>query len=262
MPRLNLPVKARSEGEVSCSGKPRPFPTSRPGFRQFLFLAGIGIFGALLEAAAQEGPKGDSGVFEIRSAERRVGTESFKIIPSGSGWEATGELQLEAAGGPEILESCTLRLNTGFYPTAYERRQKSPKKGEIVAQFEPSQTTLVSRTEEGDQEQVFFLPQDHLAVLDTNFFHHYWLLLRQYDSAQAGAQPFNIFIPQEATPGTLSLELQGKENEVPGGVKREVNHFQLTTEELKIEIWATPEGEIERIWIPQAGLEVVRQHTR
>jgi hypothetical protein len=38
-----------------------------------------------------------------------------------------------------------------------------------------------------------------------------------------------------------------------------LNRFQAVTDELEIEIWATPEGAIQRISIPQANLEVVRQ---
>ena len=214
---------------------------------------------ASAQTRAQTGGAPDSGVFEILAAQRRVGTERFQIRQSGAGWEATGQLQLEAPGGAKVEETSTLRLNATLRPTAYERAQKSPLSAKLQAQIGTSETMLVSTAGEEPVEQVFYLPENDLVVLDTNFFHHFSVLLRMYDQAKGGVQPFNVFIPQEALPGTINLQYLGKENVTVGRATKELEHYQAATDEHEIEIWATPEAAIHRISIPGASLEVLRQ---
>ena len=188
----------------------------------------------------------------------RVGTEKFQIRRSGSGWEATGELQLDS-GGAKVVETSSLRLDGALHPASYERAQKSPRSGKLAVQFGATETTLVTTTDGEPDEQVFYLPANNLAVLDTNFFHHFALLLRLYDRARGGAQPFNVFIPQEALPGTINLQLVANETVSVGQENKQLDHFQAVTEEVQIEIWATPDGAMQRLSIPQAKLEVVRE---
>ncbi len=230
-----------------------PFP--RAGL--FLVLFSIVLWGGA-PAHSQNAPT-DIGSFSILSGQRQIGTEKFKITTAASGLEATGEIQVDIPGAPRTSETCSLKTDGKLQPVSYERQQRAPKKGNITAEFSPSQTKLASKTETGTEDRIFYLPDNHLVVLDTNFFHHYAILLRQYDGSQPSPQHFNVFIPQEAVPGTITLNLVGKENQTVGKTARELNHFQAATEEVKIDIWATPQAEIYRISIPQANLEVVRQ---
>lgn len=210
-------------------------------------------------AAAQTGPNTESGVFLIRSGDRRIGTERFLIRRVSSGWEAQGELQLDLPGGARTSETSFLRTDGKWKPTSYERQQQSPKKGNLTVEFRAVETKLLSKTDTGTQEQIFYLPDHDLVVLDTNFFHQYALLLRQYDASRSGPQNFSVFVPQEATPAMINLTRIGKENLRINDVPLELDHFQAATEDIKIEIWATEEGEIQRLEIPQARLEIVRQ---
>ena len=204
-------------------------------------------------------PAPDRGIFEILSAKNKVGTERFEIKTIESGWEASGELQLQGPGGAKVSETSTLRLDAKLHPSRYERVQKSPNSGKLSAQFGATETLLEMTDDDEPFQQVFYLPPNDLVVLDTNFFHHFALLLRLYDRAKGMAQAFNVFIPQEALPGTINLLFVAKESITVGQSARELDHFQAVTDELQIEIWATPEGAIQRISIPQADLEVVRQ---
>jgi hypothetical protein len=210
-------------------------------------------------AVAQTGPATESGVFLIRTGGRNIGTERFQIRQVATGWEATGELQLEVPGGTRVTETCTLRVDATWKPASYQREQQSPRKGSLTANFLPEGTQLTAKTDTDAQEQIFLLPERDLVVLDTNFFHQYGLLLRQYDVARPGPQNFHVFVPQEATPSTISVVLLGKESLAINGASAELNHFQASTEDIKIEIWATDQREIRRIEIPQATLEIVRQ---
>ncbi|OFW13994.1 MAG: hypothetical protein A3H27_12150 [Acidobacteria bacterium RIFCSPLOWO2_02_FULL_59_13] len=210
-------------------------------------------------AVSQRGPATESGVFSVFSGNQQIGSEKFTITRTDTGIEAAGEIQLEPPGGPAISESTLLRLDPQLQPSFYERRQKSPRQGTLTAQFGPSETTLVASTEAGTDHRIFYLPSSRLAVLDTNFFHHYSILLRQYEAGQGDAQSFNVFIPQEALPGTVSLLRKGRENQTVGRQTLDLDHFQVVSDEMTIDLWATAEGEIQRISIPQANLEILRQ---
>lgn len=213
----------------------------------------------ITEASAQTARIPDSGTFAIISQQQRVGTEKFRIAFTASGAEATGELDVQAAGsGGKVSETSELKMDSALKPLSYQRTQKAPKKGSIAVEFSAKQTKLVAKGEQINGDELFFLPEN-VVVLDTNFFHHYAVLLRQYRPEQAGPQTFNVFIPQEATPGTITLELKGKENVTVGNAARELNRFEASTEEVKMDIWVAPDGQIFRIAIPQASLEVVRQ---
>ena len=209
--------------------------------------------------AAGDSAPSDSGVLVILSQGRKVGTERFKIAPSASGLEATGELDVEMPGSTRASETCTLKLDAKLHPVSYVRQQRSPKKGSLNVDFGSPATTLTTNIGGEDEEQDFFLSAEHLAVLDTNFFHHYELLLRQYDIIKNGSQVFNVFVPQEATPATISVEFVAVDNLTVGKTARKLNHFAAQTDEAKIDLWAGPDGEIYRMSIPQANLEILRQ---
>jgi len=260
-----LAIRLAESSRRSASLRPPSIDGSRgtrlrPGLLLILLLGWPAWFSG---AAAQESaalPAPDTGVFEILSSGQRVGIEKFSIRPNESGWVVTGELQLQAPGGGRVSETSSLTLNRSLHPTLYERIQKSPMEAKLAVQFGPTETILeMTAGEAPPYQQIFLLPRDQLAVLDTNFFHHFALLLRLYDRARGMAQPLNVFIPQEALPGVVNLQYLDR-GPLPGGQSAaELDHFQVVTDELQIEIWATTEGAIQRISIPQANLEVVRQ---
>jgi hypothetical protein len=209
--------------------------------------------------SAPGSPSSEAGVFAIRANGNSIGTERFQIRQSDADWEATGELRLQVPGGPQVSETSTLRLGPNWKPARYERRQVTPRKGTLTAEFAPEGTLLTSNTEAGSQDQLFLLPADALVVLDTNFFHHYALLLRQFDTARTGTQSFNVFVPQEATPSIIRVILVGQETLPIQGAPVALQHFRVATEDIQLEIWTTDRREIQRIEIPQANLEIVRQ---
>ena len=232
----------------------------RPAIILLWLLAWPAGFPAVSAQESAPLPAADIGVFDILFENKRIGTEKFEIRPNAGGWVVTGKLQLQAPGGGRVSETSSLTLNTAPYPTYYERIQDSPSEGKLVVQFGPAETVLEMTVGEGEPyQQIFYLPRTDLAVLDTNFFHHFALLLQLYDYDRGMAQPLNVFIPQEALPGIVNLQYLSREPVASGQDTVELNHFQAVTDELEIEIWATPEGAIQRISIPQALLEVVRQ---
>lgn len=192
----------------------------------------------------------DSGTFEIRANGKVVGTEKFKIARDGASWDSSAELALQA-GEAKSDERASLRLNSLMRPESYLRDQKSPNLASLAVRFGEKETSLVATSGKESNEQIFFLPQGFLIILDTNFFHHYTLLLRQYARSQGGEQAFNVFIPQEALPGAVSLTHVSKagDNDL----------WKVTTDEIEMEIVARESGAIQKITIPSAGLEITRK---
>lgn len=244
-------------------GRRLPLPRSRmscPHFPALLVALLLLIpVGAGPGYARGDAPSADSGDFVILSGQRRIGTEKFKITPTASGLELSGEIQVNMPGSPRVSETALLKLDRNLRPLSYERQQKAPKKGSIAVQFGSPETRLVTKTDAGTGKRVFYLPRSRLVVLDTNFFHQYTVLLREYDVSRGGTQQFNVFVPQEATPGTISLALEGRESLQIGKSSREMNHYRAVTDAIRMDIWATPQGQIYRISAPDAKLEVVRQ---
>jgi hypothetical protein len=247
--------RPRRTAAAAKGGVPRALLCSFFAASAFLSLAE-----PLLSQDASQSGTADSGVFEIFASNNPIGTESFRIQRSDSGWQVSSELQLDTGGGKKASESATLVLDAALRPVSYLRKQQAPLTGELSVQFGTSETTLIATAGGSEpQEQVFYLPANDLVVLDTNFFHQYTLLLRMYNRETAGAQPFHVFIPQEALPGTISLQYGGREAVGTGRQAADLDHYQAVTDELQIEIWATPQGAIQRLSIPQANLDVVRR---
>src|SRR5262249_57903091 len=61
-----------------------------------------------------------------------------------------------------------------------------------------------------EQNMTFNTPM--VAVLDNNLYYQYGVLARVYDWAKGGSQNFPVLIPQELTPGTISIESAGQQS--------------------------------------------------
>ncbi len=193
----------------------------------------------------------DRGVFHINSNGREIGLERFEIAPSPEGVRATGELQISVEGVGRMNESSVLVLRRGLEPTSYERHQKSPKRASATVVFGPEKAAAQYRRPEGDtQDMEFFVPKN-VVVLDTNFFHHYTFLVRQYDFVKGGPQHMNVLVPQEASPGMIRLEYTGMDQ----SLRKLVAH----TDELQIEIWVDEAGRVMKLVVPAAKVEVIRE---
>lgn len=193
----------------------------------------------------------DRGVFHINADGRQIGTERFEIAPSPEGIRATAELSLTADNAARTQETAVLILRRGVEPASYERVQRSPKRGSASLTFGPDKCVAQYKVPDGEpRDMEFFLPKN-VTVLDTNFFHHYTFLLRQYDFVRGGVQQMNVLVPQEAMPGMVRVEYTGADQSLRKVVVR--------TDALEIEVWADDAGRIMRLAVPSAKVEVVRE---
>ncbi len=202
--------------------------------------------------AQQRAPSPDRGVFHISANGQEIGVERFEIAPTREGaLQATAELQITQEGVGRLTETATLLLRRGIEPISYERVQKSPKRGIASLTFGPDKVSAHYKTTQGGvQDMEFYVPKD-VVVLDTNFFHHYTFLVRQYDFVKGGRQHMSVLVPQEASPGMVNVEYLGQDQSLRKLVAR--------TDELEIHIWADDAGRIMKIQVPAAKVEVIRE---
>jgi hypothetical protein len=80
------------------------------------------------------------------------------------------------------------------------------------------------------------------------------VLARLYDWNKKGPQTFSVLVPQEMTPGSVSVESLGQKDE--GGKK--LDELQVKTEDLELELYLENLRLI-RIEAPNANAEIVRE---
>ena len=171
------------------------------------------------EAGASLQP--DKGKFSLLVDGKPVGHEEFEIAPSGAGWLARGTTMVQTEKG-ETKVTGNLTLQPDGAPISYDwtaQTDKSSGAHIIFANGIAKITLEMQGAKPYEQSLTFGTPL--IAILDNNLYHQYALLARLYDWSKGGAQQFPVLIPQELTPGTITVEstgsasAQGKTYEVP-----------------------------------------------
>jgi hypothetical protein len=94
-----------------------------------------------------------------------------------------------------------------------------------------------------------------IAVLDNNLYHQYAILARIYDWSKRGTQTFSVLIPQELTPGSITVDWAGAvtaDGKTYEGLK-------VVTADLEVMLYLDPDHKLVRMEVPSAKVAVVRQ---
>lgn len=212
----------------------------------------------VVEAAARPAANSifakDKGKFRILVNGQQAGTEEFEFAPSGDNWIAHGTAEVQSPQGPTNV-SGTLELRADGTPVKYDWTTQGQKKAGATIVFN-STTANVELRLEGMRpfSQTFTFGSSRVAVLDNNLYHQYDVLARLYDWNQKGAQTFSVLVPQEMTPGTVTVESLGKQ-EVAG---QKLEQLRVKTEDLEIELFL--DGlHLRRVVSPSANAEIIRE---
>src|SRR2546428_3428256 len=185
----------------------------------FIALAfGIVAFAALSLAAQKKGARApgahlfaaDKGKLTIKLGGQTVGHEEFEIAPSGGGWLAKGTAELKPPEGAASKVSGSLTLQSDGAPISYDwSAQAETTNGAHVlfANGVASITLEMQGARPFQQDLSFNTPL--IAVLDNNLYHQYAVLARIYDWSKRGVQTFPVIIPQELTPGSITVQSTG-----------------------------------------------------
>ena len=215
-------------------------------------------FAAQKKGAATAGPvvlAQDKGKLTIKLGGQTVGHEEFEIAPSGGGWLAKGTAEIKPPEGSASKVSGSLTLQADGAPIRYEWTAQAEKTNGahiLFANGVASITLEMQGARPFQQDLTFNSPL--IAVLDNNLYHQYAVLARVYDWSKRGVQTFPVLIPQELTPGSITVESTGSasaEGKTYEGLK-------VTTSDLEILLLLDGNHRLMRLEVPDAKVSVIR----
>lgn len=199
----------------------------------------------------------DKGRFRVLVDGQPVSTEDFQIARAGSDWTARGTVEITSGGGAAKLTS-SLRLRGDGTPVKYEftMTAQDGKRSGVDVVFEGGTARTETQTSgSASFSQDFFYETPRVVVLDNNLYHHYALLARMFDWKSKGAQTFQVLIPQDLTPGSVTLEYLG-EQPIGGG---KLEALRMKSADLEVFLYVDSNRRLMRLVVPDAKAEVIRE---
>ncbi len=235
-------------------------------FRKACIVLAVGIAaGAALSLAAQKQGTAspgaavfipDRGKLTIQLDGQSVGHEEFEIAPSGAGWLAKGTADIKPPEGAATKVTGTLTLRSDGAPLSYDwtsHAEKTNGAHVVFANGVAKITLEMQGARPFEQDLSFNTPI--IAVLDNNLYHQYAILARMYDWAKRGAQSFPVLIPQELTPGSITVESTGSAS----ADGKSYEGLKVTTVDLEIRLLLDNNHRLMRLEVPAAKVSVIRE---
>ncbi len=197
----------------------------------------------------------DKGKFSLLLDGKAIGREEFEISPSGAGWLARGTTTIKSESG-ETKVTGNLTLQPDGSPIAYDWTSQTDKTSSahiIFANGIAKITLEMQGARPYEQSLTFGAPL--VAVLDNNLYHQYAVLARIYDWKKLGQQQLPVLIPQDMTPGTITVESTGSASS--GGKAYE--GLRVTTIDLEVDLLLDANHKLMRLEVPSAKVSVVRE---
>ncbi|MFZ0641058.1 MAG: hypothetical protein WA020_00610 [Candidatus Acidiferrales bacterium] len=187
---------------------------------------------------------------------KEVGSEEFEISSDAGGWVAHGSASVRPAQGPETRITSQLQLRADGAPTHYEwTTVTGSKRAGASVDFDNGTATIHLQVNGGKPfTQQFFFKTPVIAILDDNLYHQYTILADLYDWSKKGPQTFAVLIPQEMTPGTITVEALDPEN-VSG---KNLDRLRVRSQDLEIILYLDGDR-LERVSVPSSNAEIVRE---
>jgi hypothetical protein len=231
--------------------------------RQFFVLtAGLLLCASLTLATQKKGaaPAGavfaqDKGKFTIQLDGHAVGHEDFEISPTGGGWTARSTTDIKPPDSTATHITGTLTLQPDGTPISYEWTSQAEKTNGAHILFANGVAKITLEMQGArpfEQDMSFGSPL--IAVLDNNLYYQYAVLARVYDWSKGGAQSLPVLIPQELTPGTISVESAGSLS--AGGKSYE--GLRVVTSDLEVLLYLDSNHRLMRLEVPTAKVSIVR----
>jgi hypothetical protein len=218
-----------------------------------LFLS-IGVAGSLASKPLS-GFAPDKGTFKILVNGQQAGKEDFDIGPGGNGdWIAHGASDVTTPAGATHVTG-TLEFRADGTPVRYEWSTEGAKKAGATVTFNGPVASIELRIPGArpfTQQLTFSSPK--IVILDNNLYYQYAVLAHIYDWNAKGPQTFPVLVPQENTPGTITVDSLGSQD-VDG---KKLDELTVKTEDLEVDVYLDG-PRVVRIVAPTANAEIVRQ---
>lgn len=235
--------------------------------RQVNWIAGAAIILATAFATAlwanadKKAPAGsvlvaDKGKLNILLDGRSIGREEFEIMPTGSTWLAKGTTKVSVEGSPETTVTGSLTLQPDGSPVSYDWSSQADKTNGAHIVFEngiAKMTLQMQGAHSFEQDLTFSTPR--IAVLDNNLYHQYAVLASLYDWGRKGPQSFSVLIPQELTPGTITVDSVGSVS--TGGKSYE--GLKVVTTDIEMVLYLDSNHKLMRLEVPASKAAVIRE---
>jgi hypothetical protein len=196
----------------------------------------------------------DRGKFSLLLDGKSIGQEEFEIAPAGGGWVARGTTTLQTGkGGTKVTGNLTLQGDGS--PVSYDWSAQTEKTNGAHILFANGIAKITLEMQGArpyEQDLTFGAPL--VAVLDNNLYHQYAVLARLYDWSKGGTQQLPVLIPQELTPGTITLESTGSAS----AQGKTYEGLRVATSDLEILLLLDSKHKLMRIEVPSAKVSVVR----
>jgi hypothetical protein len=198
----------------------------------------------------------DKGKLTIKLGGQVVGHEEFEIAPAGGGWLAKGTAEIKPPDGAASKVSGSLTLQPDGAPIAYNWSAQTEKTNGahiVFANGVASITLEMQGARPFQQDLSFNTPL--IAVLDNNLYHQYAVLARIYDWSKRGVQTFPVLIPQELTPGTITVQSTGSAT----SDGKSYEGLKVSTTDLEILLLLDSNHRLMRLEVPEAKVSVIRE---
>jgi hypothetical protein len=214
----------------------------------------------------------DKGKFNIQLDGRVVGQEEFEIAPSAGGWAAHSITNIKPPDSTPAKISGMLTLQPDGVPIRYEWTSQAGKSNgahiifangvaKITLEMEGARPCTPDEIKDPNRSMPCFFEQTLsfdtplIAVLDDNLYYQYAVLARVYDWSKRGTQSLPVFIPQELTPGSISVESTG--SATVGGKSYE--GLRVSTSDLEVQLYLDANHRLMRLEVPSAKVSVIRE---
>ncbi len=217
--------------------------------------------GLLAPAAQKKGAGGsvfsaDKGKLNILLDGKSVGREEFEITSSGGGWIAKGTTSITPPEGAASTVTGTLTLQPDGVPVSYEWTSQAEKNNSAHILFANGVAKITLQMEGAHAfEQDLSFGSPLIVVLDNNLYHQYAVLARVYDWSRRGAQSYSVLIPQELTPGSVSVDWVGSVS----ADGKAYEGLKVNTSDLEIILYLDTNHRLMRLEVPSAKVVVVRE---
>src|SRR5882757_3666523 len=186
----------------------------------------------------------DKGKFTIQLDGQTVGHEEFEVAPSSGGWAAHGTTDLKTADAPATRVTGALTLQPDGAPISYEWSSQAEKTNGARILFANGVAKITLQMQGArpfEQDMTFNTPL--IAVLDNNLYYQYAVLARVYDWGKRGTQSFPVLIPQDLTPGSITIESTGTAN----AAGQSYDGLRVTTADLQVLLYLDPNHRLMRL---------------
>ncbi len=198
----------------------------------------------------------EKGKLRILVDGQQAGSEEFQISQGNQRWVAHGKTEIHTSDGGTTQVTASMQLAPDGAPLNYQWSTQGEKKASANVDFQGGTAKMALHREASEpfiQELSFGAAR--VVILDNNLYHHYAILGRLYDWNAKGAQTFSVLIPQDLTPGSITVESLGQEA-VDGAT---LNVLRVQSADLEIRLYLDESRRLARLSVPAAKVDIRRE---